>query len=173
MASSEQHRKKYVQDFDWHRSNRQARLLRVAAKMIDFTIAMVITIFFYPYGVLLGASLLAILDAAHEGESIGKKLLGLRVLHLEDRTPCQFKASILRNLPFTIPWLFLIIPFWGWFIFIILFIPACILEFYYVSRLDSFHRLGDVLADTTVVADDPHHRLFQKMKKTWAPPSPL
>jgi hypothetical protein len=158
----------YVKKPDLQIGNRSARLMRVMAKGIDFTLAFMITILFYPLGPILAAIFISIMDAANQGESVGKKILGFAVLNLEDRKPCTIKASFIRNLPLSVPFLFLIIPYWGVAIFLLIFIPVCLLECYFIFRLDSYHRLGDILADTTVIADDPTSKI--KGVKDWFTP---
>lgn len=155
----------YVKKADLQLGNRAARLMRVMAKGIDLILAFVITILFYPFGAILAAIFMSIMDAANKGESVGKKILGFAVLNIEDRKPCSMKASIIRNLPISLPFIFLVIPYWGILIFILLFVPVCLLECYFIFRLDSYHRLGDILADTTVIADDPTSRV--KGVKDW------
>lgn len=155
----------YVKKPDLQLGNRAARLMRVMAKLIDIVLAFVITILFYPIGPLLAAIFICIMDAANQGQSVGKKILGFGVLNIEERTPCTVKASIIRNLPLSLPFLFLTIPFWGIIVFLLLFTPVCLLECYFIFRLDSYHRLGDILADTTVIADDPTSKI--KGVKNW------
>ena len=161
----------YVKKPDLQLGNRSARLMRLMAKAIDLTIALMITLLFYPFGAIFGACFLCIIDAANQGESVGKKILGFAVLNIEDRTPCTIKASIIRNIPISVPFVFLAIPFWGFIIFAILFVPIALLECYFIFRLDSYHRLGDVLADTTVIADDPTSKI--KGVKDWFSPDAI
>lgn len=159
-------RRHYVIQTDLQLGNRHARTMRIMAKGIDFIIAFFFILLFYPWGVFFAIIFLSVIDAAHQGESVGKKLLGFRVISLEDHQPCSIKASVIRNLPVSLPFVFLLIPFWGVILFFCIFIPCCLLELFYILRLDSFHRLGDVLADTTVIANDPHH-FYQKKGPRW------
>jgi uncharacterized RDD family membrane protein YckC len=101
-------------------------------------------------------------DSLTGGQSVGKKLMGFAVISLEDGTPCNLKQSIIRNLPILIPMFFALIPFWGWIISSILALPLIGLEVYLMLKLDSAHRLGDVMADTTVIASDPNRADPQK-----------
>jgi hypothetical protein len=93
--------------------------------------------------------------------------MGFSVLSLEDGKPCRPKQSFIRNLPFIIPMLFAIIPFWGIIISVILFIPLILLELFLLSKLNSAHRLGDVLADTTVIANDQDRADVTKKRQSW------
>ncbi len=143
--------------------------MRVIAKGIDLIIAILIAFVLYPWGILLGVGFLSIIDAANYGESVGKKIMGFRVVSLKEGTPCDLRSSIIRNTPLTLPLLLMIIPGIGWLLSICLIFPLMLLELYLIFKLDSFHRLGDVLADTTVIANDPHRELLKKQKKDWAP----
>ncbi|MDH4469249.1 MAG: RDD family protein [Bacteriovoracaceae bacterium] len=161
----------YLSKHDLYRKGNPARMMRVIAKGIDVMIAFLIAFVLYPWGILLGVLFLSIIDAANYGESIGKRIMGFRVVSLKDGSPCQIKASFIRNLPLTVPFFCLIVPGLGWVLFIFLIIPLVAMEIYLIFKLDSFHRLGDVLADTTVVANDPHREDLQKKQKDWAQPS--
>ena len=77
--------------------------------------------------------------------------MGFSVISLEDGEPCTLKQSVIRNLPILIPWGLLIVPFWGWILAFLLGIPLLALEVYLVFKINSGHRLGDVMADTSVV----------------------
>lgn len=144
-----------------------ARLSRILAKAIDLFIALIITILLYPVGVILAVGYLGIADYIQEGQSIGKKFLGFRVISLKDGYSCSLRQSVYRNLPFIIPTAFFIIPFWGWIFSLLLLVPLCILELYLIFKLDSGHRLGDVMADTTVIGNDPQRANMTKGKKSW------
>ena len=85
------------------------------AKAIDLFIALIITIFIYPIGVVLAIAYLVTSDYIQDGQSVGKKVMGFRVISLEDGKPCSLRQSIVRNLPFIVPMLFTIIPYWGYF----------------------------------------------------------
>src|SRR5690606_39227145 len=95
-------------------------------------------------------------DALFEGESLGKKILGIRVIDINERTPCSLRQSFVRNIPVFAPLMFSTISGWGWVIALFGFIPMCALEIYLIMKVDSFHRVGDVLAETTVIGNDPH-----------------
>jgi uncharacterized RDD family membrane protein YckC len=146
---------------------RTARLSRIIAKSIDMFIVLLLSLFFYPLGVIPALAYLMVCDSLQEGQSIGKKLMGFKVLSLEDGTPCTMKQSAVRNLPFAVPVFFLIIPVWGWIFCSVLAIPLTILELYLLVKLDSGKRLGDVMADTTVIGNDHQRADARKAKKGW------
>ncbi len=144
-----------------------AQLSRLLAKGIDLFIALIITIFIYPIGVFLAVGYLAYSDHMQNGQSVGKRFIGFRVVSLEDGSPCSFRQSIIRNLPIIIPLSLSIIPVLGWVFTALLIVPICLLEAYLIFKLDSGHRLGDVMADTTVIANDPHAATEEEKKESW------
>ena len=109
---------------------------------------------FYPVGLLLSLFYLGISDSMQNGQSLGKKIMGFSVISLEDGGPCSLKQSVIRNLPLLIPLVLALIPFWGWVLAFILGPPLVALEIYLIYKLDSGHRLGDVMADTSVMGHD-------------------
>jgi len=145
-----------------------SRLSRLMAKGIDIFIVLILSVFFFPLGILLGAGYLAVADSLQKGQSVGKKFMGFSVVSLEDGAPCTVIQSFIRNLPFILPCLLGIIPFWGWIISLILVVPLIGLEVYLLYRLDSGHRLGDVMADTTVMGmNGPIAVTGGKPKTSW------
>lgn len=148
-----------------------ARFSRLLAKAIDLFIVLVLSIFFYPGGIILSLIYMTFADAIQNGQSVGKKFIGFSVISLEDGSPCSVKQSFIRNLPIIIPLFFAIIPIWGWVIAFVLGIPVIALEVYLLYKLDSGHRLGDVMADTTVMANDDTLARIKKRKTSWFEPS--
>ena len=148
-------------------SLKTARLSRILAKVIDLFITLMIIILIHPVGVVLAVGYLGISDYIQGGQSVGKRFLGFRVISLKDGRYCSLRQSVYRNLPFIIPLSFAIIPFWGWIFSLLLMAPLCALELYIIFKLDSGHRLGDVMADTTVIANDPHGADLSKRKESW------
>ena len=144
-----------------------ARLSRILAKAIDLFLALIITILVHPIGVVLAVGYLGVSDCIQGGQSVGKRFFGFRVISLKDGAPCNLRQSIYRNLPFIIPLSFAIIPFWGWMFCLLLLLPLSVLELYLIFTLDSGHRLGDVIADTTVIGNDPHGVNQEKLKQSW------
>jgi uncharacterized RDD family membrane protein YckC len=148
-----------------------ARFSRLLAKAIDLFIVLVLSIFFYPGGIILSLIYMTFADAIQNGQSVGKKFIGFSVISLEDGSPCSVKQSFIRNLPIIIPLFFAIIPIWGWVIAFVLGIPVIALEVYLLYKLDSGHRLGDVMADTTVMANDDTLARIKKRKTSWFEPT--
>lgn len=144
-----------------------SRFTRLIAKAIDLFIVLILSMLFYPFGLLLALIYIAISDSLYDGQSVGKRLMGFAVISLEDGKPCSVKQSIIRNLPIMIPMAFAIIPLWGWIICSIFAIPLTLLEVYLLFKLDSGHRLGDVMADTTVIGNDPNRVDIRKATAGW------
>lgn len=130
-----------------------ARLSRLIAKGIDLFIVLILSVFFYPLGLLLSLVYLAVGDCLQNGQSVGKRLIGLQVISLEDGTYCSLRQSVIRNLPFIVPITLAIIPI-GFILSAIVGLPLMLLELFFIFKLDSGHRLGDVMADTSVMGHD-------------------
>lgn len=145
----------------------RAKISRLIAKSIDLFIVLILSAILKSLGVILGVLYLCFADTLQTGQSIGKKFIGFNVISLEDGSPCSLKQSIIRNLPLTIPLIFAVIPFWGWVISILLAAPLIGLELWLLFKLDSGHRLGDVMADTTVMGNDPEQSQSRKATKGW------
>ena len=144
-----------------------ARISRMIAKCIDLFIVLILSIFFYPIGIFLAVIYMAVADSLQNGQSVGKKFMGFAVISLEDGKPCSVKQSAIRNLPIIIPLLMAIVPLWGWILSILVGIPLILLEVYLLYKLDSGHRLGDVMADTSVNANDGTSVAIKKRKNSW------
>ncbi len=143
-----------------------ARFTRLIAKAIDLFIVLILIALFKLFGVLVGLTYLCLCDAMYDGQSIGKRLMGFAVISLEDGKPCSVKQSIVRNLPLSFPIMFALIPPWGIIVSFLLFIPLALLEVYFIFRLDSGHRFGDVMADTSVIGNDPYRMDIRKAKES-------
>lgn len=129
---------------------------RVFAKIIDLVVVvMVAAIVPYPLGPFLGFLYSLLADGMNfgpfKGQSIGKRLLKLRVIQLVRHEPAQWKDSLYRNAPVGVATFFAIIPIWGWLILVVIGFPLMIMEIYLMGTVDSGHRLGDVMGDTEVV----------------------
>ena len=144
-----------------------ARMARLFAKVIDIVVVMIMSFVSYPWGLLLGIIYLSWADSLFDGQSLGKRLVGFSVISLIDGKPCRPRQSLIRNLPFIIPMGFALIPFWGWFIGGFLLFPLMVLELFLLFKLESTHRLGDVLADTTVIAEGQDRADVRKKKQSW------
>jgi uncharacterized RDD family membrane protein YckC len=153
----------------------RARRCRLIAKSIDLGLIAVGAVFYYPMGLLLGVVYMCISDSLYDGQSIGKRLMGFGVVSLIDGSPCSAKQSFIRNLPFSVPLFFLLFPFWGWIFSAVFALPLVLMEVYFLFKLRSAHRLGDIMADTTVIANDGTRLDLRKQKTPWfdSPPLPM
>lgn len=111
---------------------------------------------------------MSLCDGMSNGQSAGKKFMGFAVKSLEDGSPCSYKQSVIRNLPFTLPLLVaLLLPVVGWILGAILAVVLIGFELYLLYNLDSGHRLGDVMADTSVMANDDNFAGVKNRKTSW------
>lgn len=139
---------------------------RVAAKFIDlFAVMLASIIVIYPLGPLAGFFYSIFADAipvkGFEGQSLGKKLMRLRVVSTKSgasrsgRVRLSYRESIYRNAPVGVATFFALIPIWGWAILALIGFPLMIVEIYLLVRAPGGQRLGDVMADTEVVELPP------------------
>jgi uncharacterized RDD family membrane protein YckC len=127
---------------------------RIAAAMMDGIPAYVIS--FIPYiGGLISAAYLALRDglplSPEGGQSLGKRLFQLRAVRLPDNAPCDYGASLLRNLPFLVPALLMVRPGIGWFFGSVLWVAVLVVEILLVIADENGQRIGDRLAKTQVI----------------------
>lgn len=133
-------------------TDKVSTLTRCIAKGIDLCVIFFLSIVLpYPLGVLLGFIYTLIHDGIRDGQSLGKRLFHLKVIHLPEKNACTIRESAIRNAPLGVATLFGIIPFWGWIILILLGIPLVALEVYLMLTQSNGGRLGDVMGDTKVV----------------------
>jgi len=139
----------------------RAELLeRFIAKLIDALIVGALFAFPSFVGVLAGATYILISDGLYKGSSIGKRIIGIKVVSSSDyKTPCDFRRSIVRNAEFGVLILLYIIigwiPYAGKFIVGAAVIAVAVLETGVVITDELFGtRFGDRIADTIVVAAD-------------------
>lgn len=130
-------------------------LNRIIARSIDILIVAAMFETFSKAGYFGGLLYILIADGLFNGRSVGKRLIGLRVILSETKTACGYKESIIRNSPFAVGYIFFgllkLIPFIGWLFAII--IPAVILCLEGLIMLGSEKgtRFGDEIAKTQVV----------------------
>jgi uncharacterized RDD family membrane protein YckC len=126
---------------------RAGLLLRVFAKVLDFILIAAAAEIVPNAGFYAGLAYLLISDGLFDGRSIGKLLIGLRVVSVTGKGPCSVRESIMRNAPLGAGLLLYKLPWIGW-IFLV-FVSA--VEFLILLGSKSGMRLGDELAGTTVV----------------------
>lgn len=143
---------------------------RAYAKGIDFLLAFFLFILFpYPWGTCIGIMYLSYADALWGGQSVGKRWVGFSVISLEDGSPCTCGQSVIRNIPFLLPLLVLLYPssFWRWVFLGAFFPPFIFLEVYILYKMGSGLRLGDILADTTVLGHDGFQKIWNPSNTKW------
>ena len=130
-------------------------LSRVSARTIDLIIVAAFLELVPRAGFFAGITYLLIADGLFGGRSIGKKLIGIKVVLIESGKACGYKESIFRNFIFAIGLLLCgilnDIPLLGG-VFII-FVPVLILLFEGLILLGSENgmRVGDEFAKTRVI----------------------
>ena len=120
---------------------------RFIAKFIDFLIVAAFARLVPPVGFFAGMTYILIADGLFEGQSIGKRLIGLRTLRFENGAAVSFRESILRNIPFSVAYLCLVIPYIGW----LLGGGIVLIEALLVIGNLQGHRAGDEIAKTQVI----------------------
>lgn len=126
-------------------------LNRMIGKAIDLVIVLALVSILYPAGPLAGLIYILIADGLKEGRSLGKRVVGLRVINTTTGRATDFKDSIIRNSTVAFPVLFFMVPIVGWVLWIVIGIPILAMEVYLMTRLEQQARLGDTMADTKVL----------------------
>ena len=126
-------------------------LNRLVGKAIDLIIVIALASVLYPAGPLAAFLYILVGDGFQQGRSLGKRIVGLRVVNTITGKPADFKDSIVRNSTVAVPVLFFMIPVLGWALWILIGIPILVIEVYLMTRLDQHARLGDTMADTQVL----------------------
>lgn len=126
---------------------RAGLLLRTVAKILDFIIIAAAVEVVPMAGFFAGLAYLLIGDGLFDGRSLGKKLIGLRVVSADTNTACTFRESILRNSTLGIGFLFYKVLWLGW----ILIILISMIEFIILLGSKDGKRFGDEIAKTVVI----------------------
>lgn len=129
---------------------------RITAGLIDAGVFIVLYliirfwIFLPDYWAFLIASVYILLrDALFQGQSIGKRIIRLKVVNRETQKVATYRDSIKRNVIFFIPNLLRFIPALGG----LLGLAVLILEGYFISSDEKGFRWGDNFAKTQVVEE--------------------
>ena len=122
-------------------------LLRTASKLLDFIIIAAVMELIPNAGYFAGLAYILLGDGFFDGRSLGKKLLKLKVVSLENNGPCTFRESILRNSTFAVGLGLTVLPLIGW----LFLLGIIILEFILVLGSTDGRRLGDEFANTMVI----------------------
>jgi len=152
-----------VKERDVERKNmKEAGMLnRAVARTIDLVIVVALYKIIPAIGFFAGFVYLLIADGLFDGRSVGKKLLGLRVLVKQEsgnEMPCGIRESIYRNSPFALGFLFYGlfagIPLIGWLLAFVIAAGVLIFEGLVMFGSEDGTRLGDELAKTHVVEQE-------------------
>lgn len=135
-------------------------LERFLAKFIDFLVMGAIFMFPGFVGPLAGMTYLLISDGLGGGQSLGKRIIGLKVISLTTGAPCDFRKSIIRNSPFAILMIFFYIVGWIPYLGKLLEAAATLavfgIEIALIYTDDLGARFGDRIARTLVIPATSH-----------------
>jgi uncharacterized RDD family membrane protein YckC len=124
--------------------------LRGLARVADFTLAWIVAQTAPQVGPLLAALYLLVADGLMSGQSIGKKIFGVRTVVVPRRAPAGWHESILRNAPFALVAVFYAVPLL-WPVLFVVGLPIVGFEAYMIFTDRLGIRIGDIFADTQVV----------------------
>ena len=135
-------------------------LNRLVARTIDFIIVVALLEIIPKIGYFAGLAYILIADGLFQGRSVGKKLLGLKVVfYIEPEEPieCSIKESIYRNFPFAAGYILYGIlggiPLIGWLLSFVAVVGIMLFESLLIVGNDRGMRFGDEIAKTRVVED--------------------
>lgn len=119
---------------------------RLVAKAIDLLLAYLLAWIVPAVGPLAGMAYLLVADAIHNGQSIGKRLMGIKTVHIPSRSSASPAQSAVRNLPTSLAFALTLNP-------VLALVAGPILAFEaYMAFSDPLGiRIGDIFADTQVV----------------------
>ncbi len=124
--------------------------LRGLARLADFTLAWIVAQSAPGVGPLLAAFYLLVADGLMSGQSIGKKIFGVRTVVVPRRAPAGWHESVLRNAPFALVAVFYAVPLL-WPVLFVVGLPIVGFETYMIFTDRLGIRIGDIFADTQVV----------------------
>ena len=124
--------------------------LRGGARVTDLLIAWALYVSTGPAGIVVALLYLLFADGMLQGQSMGKKLFGVKVVYLPTRQGARHRDSVLRNSPFGLVIILRMMPELG----LRAFIAGCVvvgaIELVKVLRDPLGLRLGDLWASTQV-----------------------
>lgn len=138
----------YINKEDDIMENKTDLVRRAFAFIIDMAIMYLVGLI--PIiGAIIGFAYMLLKDGLLDGQSVGKKLLDLKVV--TDHGVATYRDSVRRNLIFAIPSLFMLIPFVGQLVTGILEVIICVAEMVKVLNDPEGKRYGDIWAGTKVM----------------------
>jgi uncharacterized RDD family membrane protein YckC len=124
--------------------------LRGLSRLADLTIAFALGSTSPQIGPVLAAFYLLVADGLMQGQSIGKKVFGVRTVVVPSRAPAGYHESMLRNAPFALVAVFWSVPIL-WPVLFVAGVPIVGFEAYMIWSDRLGIRIGDIFADTQVV----------------------
>jgi uncharacterized RDD family membrane protein YckC len=124
--------------------------LRGLARLADLTLAWVVAQSAPQVGPLLAAFYLLVADGLMSGQSVGKRIFGVRTVVVPRRAPAGWHESVLRNSPFALVAVFYAVPLL-WPVLFVVGLPIVAFEAYMIFSDRLGIRIGDIFADTQVV----------------------
>lgn len=121
---------------------------RAVAGFIDLLIILALVRLPDVLGFLSAVGYLLFRDGLFDRQSVGKKLIGLRVVSCDDPgKPVSYRESIIRNVPFAVACLLFFVPYVGWLLGLL---PLAI-EWLTALGDERGLRVGDLIARTLIV----------------------
>jgi uncharacterized RDD family membrane protein YckC len=131
--------------------------LRGLARLVDLTLAFAVANVAREAGPPLAALYLLFADGLLQGQSLGKRLFGVRAVVLPPKgavgraRPAGYRESVLRNAPFALVGLFYGLTLVGWVLLFVVGLPLVAFEAYMAFSDRLGIRIGDIFADTQVI----------------------
>ncbi len=126
-------------------------LARVVGRLADVIVSLTLSSFAGVAGILAGLLYLLVADALGNGQSLGKRIAGVKVVHVPTRAPAALRESMIRNSPFALCYAFYAVPIVGWILLVVAGVPLLLFEAYMIYGDPLGVRIGDVFADSQVV----------------------
>jgi uncharacterized RDD family membrane protein YckC len=126
---------------------------RYIAYLLDI-IPMTLLVLIPIIGGLIAALYILFRDALLNGQSVGKKILTLRVVKVNGNNPATLRESALRNFPLALNFFFPIIPVVGHILGGVTAIIIFTIEAISIATDKDGRRLGDKMAGTIVIREE-------------------
>jgi uncharacterized RDD family membrane protein YckC len=126
-------------------------LLRGGARLVDVVVAWVLYVSTGPAGIVIALLYLLFADGMLQGQSLGKKLFGVKAVYLPTGAGTRHRDSVLRNSPWGLVIVLSMMPDLGFKAFVAGCVVVGGIEAWRCWRDPDGHRLGDVWAQTQVV----------------------
>ncbi|GMU62264.1 MAG: RDD family protein [Myxococcales bacterium] len=126
-------------------------LLRGGARLLDLVVAWVLYVSTGPAGIVIALLYLLFADGMLQGQSVGKKLFGVKVIYLPTGAGARHRDSVLRNAPFGLVIILSMMPELGFKAFLAGAAVIGGIEAFRCWRDPEGVRLGDAWAQTQVI----------------------